>query len=640
MVARGDLGVEIGAAEVPLLQKRIIHSALEHAKPVITATQMLESMIHAPEPTRAEASDIANAILDGTSAIMLSGETAVGAYPVEAVAVMDRIALAVEPHLDYRHETPQASDLPTIDQATSNAACDLAEALSAKAILVPDRLRAHGVRGRAAAAAAVDPRAHPQRGLAPPHVARVGRHADRDHGDERRRGPVGALAQRRARVGLVAPGDRVVTTAGTAVNIAGSTTSSRSTSSDAGPPTSGGEVGRVTERGERRRVRLQAAESAALRPAARRPRHRRDALRPPDQLVRRDARPARRAARGGGVAPGRARARRGAARARHEPRRARPGRSAHRLRAPGRAPLHRQGHRGVEASRRSATRSTASRPLRFDPWTIAPSWPRSSAGSRGRSGASSSGARGAVPPSPSRSRTAPTASRSRRRTTSRAVTSSRPSRGSRRRAGSSAGVPRCRRRCAAGRSRARDRGAGAHPPRSSRPARRAPTAAPRSISASAARGTRPRSSASTPTSRSPSPAPGIALGERVLAELPERWPSDDLLQRRSLARMTTSRARGASGRTGTRGSSTRRGIRPRRTPCTAQRDAVLEELRRRVGRRLHARRARRGVRRRRALAARGRRASARRPGAGRARSALASDAAFHAYSRQAQDYVP
>jgi pyruvate kinase len=137
MVARGDLGVEIGVATLPLIQKQIILASLQRAKPVITATQMLESMVHQHEPTRAEASDVANAILDGTSALMLSGETAVGEYPVEAVSYMDQISQAVEPSLGYRHQLPEPGDDPTVGQAMSNAACDLAEALGAKALLVP-----------------------------------------------------------------------------------------------------------------------------------------------------------------------------------------------------------------------------------------------------------------------------------------------------------------------------------------------------------------------------------------------------------------------------------------------------------------------------------------------------------------------
>ncbi len=223
MVARGDLGVEIGAAEVPLLQKRIIVHALERAKPVITATQMLESMISSPEPTRAEASDIANAILDGTSAIMLSGETAVGAYPVAAVAVMDRIALAVEPHLGYRHETPQASDEPTIDQAMSNAACDVAEALSAKAILVPT------FTGRTASAVA---RLRPQRAiLALTHKMDSLRHMALEWGvtplvitettDVEDLWTRSITAARES--GIVLPGERLVITAGTSVNLPGGT---------------------------------------------------------------------------------------------------------------------------------------------------------------------------------------------------------------------------------------------------------------------------------------------------------------------------------------------------------------------------------------------------------------------------------
>ncbi len=223
MVARGDLGVEIGAADVPLLQKRIITRALERGKPVITATQMLESMIHAPEPTRAEASDVANAVLDGTSAVMLSGETAVGEYPVAAVQVMDRIALAVEPSLDYRHEIPRAADDPTIGQAMSNAACDIAEALSASALLVPT------FTGRTASAVA---RLRPRRAIvALTHKVESLRHLALEWGvtpmaipetdDVEDLWSRSVSAAREA--GLVSPGDRVVITAGTAVNIPGST---------------------------------------------------------------------------------------------------------------------------------------------------------------------------------------------------------------------------------------------------------------------------------------------------------------------------------------------------------------------------------------------------------------------------------
>ena len=223
MVARGDLGVEIGAAVVPLLQKRIIAAALERGKPVITATQMLESMVHSPEPTRAEASDVANAILDGTSAVMLSGETAVGEYPVEAVAYMDRIARAVEPSMDYRHELPEAADNPTIGNAMSNAACDLAEALGAAAILVPT------FTGRTANAVA---RLRPRRPIiALTHMDWAMRQlalewgvtplfiSERPDVEDLWRTSIDAARE----AGLVQTGDRVVITAGTAVNIPGST---------------------------------------------------------------------------------------------------------------------------------------------------------------------------------------------------------------------------------------------------------------------------------------------------------------------------------------------------------------------------------------------------------------------------------
>ncbi len=137
MVARGDLGVEMPLEEVPMIQKRIIRITRQAGKPVITATQMLGSMVENPRPTRAEATDVANAILDGTDAIMLSDETAMGAYPVEAVSTLSRIAISSEPYLNERAylEEEISQMLHTVPAGISRVACLLALDLEASVIV-------------------------------------------------------------------------------------------------------------------------------------------------------------------------------------------------------------------------------------------------------------------------------------------------------------------------------------------------------------------------------------------------------------------------------------------------------------------------------------------------------------------------
>jgi pyruvate kinase len=144
MVARGDLGVEAPAEEVPFYQKKIIQSCLRAGVPVITATQMLQSMIHAPSPTRAEASDVANAVLDGTDAVMLSAETAAGEYPIESVRAIARIASRAEVEccaaalLSAGNLEDADNNIPSPDAATqaiTGAAAHVAHAIDAKVIV-------------------------------------------------------------------------------------------------------------------------------------------------------------------------------------------------------------------------------------------------------------------------------------------------------------------------------------------------------------------------------------------------------------------------------------------------------------------------------------------------------------------------
>ncbi|MFA5111624.1 MAG: pyruvate kinase [Desulfobaccales bacterium] len=225
MVARGDLGVEIPPEQVPMAQKRIIAAANRAAKPVITATQMLLSMVSHSRPSRAEATDVANAILDGTDAVMLSEETAAGQFPVEAVKFLDRVSRVTEANFPYSEwlRARAASSGQEIPQAVSYAACDMAMDLEAQAILTNTESGSTArlisrFRPRAPIVA-VTPRAETWRRLcltwgvfpllAPPIQ-------DTDH-------MLRVVEEEALKAGLLNHGDRVIITAGTPIGTTGST---------------------------------------------------------------------------------------------------------------------------------------------------------------------------------------------------------------------------------------------------------------------------------------------------------------------------------------------------------------------------------------------------------------------------------
>ncbi len=225
MVARGDLGVEIPLEMVPMVQKEIIAAANAAAKPVITATQMLLSMVTHSRPSRAEATDVANAILDGTDAVMLSEETAAGRYPVEAVKFLDRVSRATEesfPHLAWLRSRAPAGP-QEISEAISYAACEMALDLTAAAILAStdsgstarliSRLRPR------TPIVAVTPRPETLRRLSlswgvfpllAPHLK------DTDH-------MLRVVEEQAVRAGILQGGDRVIITAGTPIGVRGAT---------------------------------------------------------------------------------------------------------------------------------------------------------------------------------------------------------------------------------------------------------------------------------------------------------------------------------------------------------------------------------------------------------------------------------
>ena len=226
MVARGDMGVEIDFAEIPLIQKNMIARCVACGKPVITATQMLDSMMENPRPTRAEITDVANAIYDGTSAIMLSGETAAGRYPVESVKTMDAIARRTESDINHVKRMAQMAggrNRLSVAAATAHAACTTAQEIGADAILTVSqrgttaRLVSRFHPGTPIIACLLDQQVRRQMALywgVEPIMMPYASSTDE---------LVDFAVQAAAQAGVVHEGDLVVVTAGVPVGVAGTT---------------------------------------------------------------------------------------------------------------------------------------------------------------------------------------------------------------------------------------------------------------------------------------------------------------------------------------------------------------------------------------------------------------------------------
>ena len=229
MVARGDLAVELNAERVPIEQKRIVARCRRMGKPVIVATQMLDSMIRNPRPTRAEVSDVANAIFDRTDAVMLSGETAVGRYPLESVREMDRICRAAEGAINYGREITASTDWGRGDvyDALTHAACELAEDLDLDAIITSTQSGLSCIRAARFRPPnkllAVSPELHTVRMLAMVWGVTAVSGEQLGNVEERYDGALEAAKEN----GLIKDGDRVILTGGSLSSTPGSTNALR-----------------------------------------------------------------------------------------------------------------------------------------------------------------------------------------------------------------------------------------------------------------------------------------------------------------------------------------------------------------------------------------------------------------------------